>query len=75
MDKKLNLWAETIDQDGKSSIEIHEVKKISEGCRENEHYFIFDGNRSRDAICKKCKLISKFIVGYHNIKDGKIIKL
>ena len=73
--EKTNLWEETIDNNGKSSLQLHEVKKIYEGCQEDSHYFVFDGNSRREAICKKCKLISLFIVGLHNIKDGKIYRM
>ena len=75
MDNKANLWAETIDENGKSSIEIHEPKMISQGCRDNEHYFVFDGNAQREALCKNCKTISSFIVGLHKIKEGKITRV
>lgn len=67
------LWTETIDKNGNSSIRLHQVKILSEGCKENNHFFEYDGNPQRDAICKHCKTISKFVVGLHTIKEGKIV--
>jgi hypothetical protein len=69
-----NLWQETIDPiTGKSSLQTHEVKTLKVGCKENEHNFVFSGGSLREAVCSKCQLISSFILGYHDIKDGKIV--
>lgn len=67
-----NLWDETIDKEGNSSLQIHEVKVLSVGCKPDEHFFVFTGGSRREAVCEKCKTITPFILGLHKIIDGKI---
>jgi len=72
---KNDLWKETIDEDGKSSLQVHEVKTVSVGCKQGEHYFIFEGGSKREARCKNCPTVSSFVLGFHKIVDGKIVKM
>lgn len=70
-----NLWSETINEKGESSIQIHELKKVLEGCEEGKHHFVFSGGSLREAVCNKCQTTVPFILGYHKIEDGKISKV
>jgi len=70
-----NLWSETIDKDGNSSLQVHELRTVSTGCKQDEHYFVFTGGSKREARCKNCPTIAPFILGIHQIKDGKISRM
>lgn len=70
-----NLWEETINEKGESSLKTHELKKISEGCENGKHHFVFSGGSLREAICNRCGTTVPFVLGYHKIEGGKISKV
>ena len=70
-----NLWQETIDENGKSSLKEHTLKKVLEGCEEGKHNFVFSGGSLREAVCTKCLTTVPFVLGYHTIVDGSVKKL
>lgn len=70
-----NLWQETIDKNGKSSLETHTLKKVYEGCEEGKHHFVFSGGSLREAVCTRCQTTAPFILGYHTIENGSVKKL
>ena len=70
-----NLWEETKDEEGNSSIQLHELRPVSTGCKPDEHYFEFIGGAKREARCKNCTIVTPFILGIHQIKDGKISRM
>ena len=67
-----NLWDETINEKGESSLKTHELKTLSVGCEEGKHHFVFSGGLLREAVCKNCQTIVPYILGYHTIVDGKL---
>lgn len=67
-----NLWNETINEKGESSLKTHELRKVAEGCEEGKHHFVFSGGSLREAVCNKCQTTVPFVLGYHKIEDGKI---
>ncbi len=68
----MNLWEETKDPvSGKSSLSEHTPRVIATYCKEDDHYFEVDF-KLREATCRKCGIKSKFIVGRHELKDGKL---
>lgn len=70
-----NLWQETIKDNGESSLKIHELRKVAEGCEEGKHHFVFSGGSLREAICSRCQTTVPFVLGYHKIENGKISKV
>lgn len=71
MDKS-DLWQETIDESGKSSIELHTPKVVQTWCNPTHHNFEFLGGNSRIAKCTICAHETPFIPGFHIIEKGKI---
>jgi nitrogenase subunit NifH len=70
-----NLWEEIINpKTGQSSLQQHEVKILNVGCKPKDHCFKLAGGSTREAVCQHCKIVSGFVLGYHTIKDGKIVK-
>ncbi len=69
-----NLWTETIDpESGRSSLQNHTVRLVQTWCKPVDHFF----DQSEDvrlASCTKCGYSVPFVIGYHQIKDGKLSK-
>lgn len=69
----MNLWQETIKQDGTSSLQTHKPKVIAQYCKFEDHIVDNEFPNSRIAKCKKCGKEIPLILGFHEIKDGKIL--
>jgi hypothetical protein len=56
---------------GEESIELHTPKVVQQWCGHHE----FDNSIPKDRIltCKKCGQEVLFIVGYHELKDGRLV--
>lgn len=70
------LWDEYVNKKtGKSSLEIHDLKKVSnwDKCNHQGNWEILDGNGNLQ--CKKCGLGYKIVWGIEIVKEGKIIKV
>jgi len=69
-----DLWTETKDPiTGRSSLSEHKVRLVQTWCRASEHFF----DQSEDvrlATCTKCGYSVPFVIGFHQIKDGKLTK-
>lgn len=68
-----NLWTETVDQAGRSSLSNHTVRVVQTWCKASEHYFD-QSDDVRLATCRKCGYSVPFVIGYHQIKEGKLSK-
>lgn len=71
-----NIWQETTDpQTGKSSLtENIRPKTIGKFCSEQDHEFE-DPRNIREAVCLRCGLIARYVVGKHILKDGKLLPI
>jgi hypothetical protein len=70
-----NLWTETINEKGESSLQSHTPKLVAKYCAFQDHVVDNDFPNSRVAVCKKCGKEIPLILGYHEIKDGKILTI
>ncbi len=67
------LWTEFIDEDtGKSSIEVHTLKKISNWDNCKHFWKLIDSNGNIQ--CQKCGMGHRIVWGIEFIKNGKILK-
>jgi hypothetical protein len=67
------IWTERVNtQTGESSIKEHKPKVVWTSCKWDDHNFQWTGNR--ELTCSKCGFIFNPIIGYHTVKDGKIIE-
>lgn len=55
---------------GEESIELHEPKVVKQWCPEHEFGDKIPPNRIIE--CKKCGQEVLFVVGYHELKNGKL---
>lgn len=67
------LWTETIDSKGNSSLQEHKPKVVAHYCKFQDHEVDDEFPPSRIAICHKCGKEIPLILGYHAIKNGKIL--
>lgn len=68
------LWRETINPvTGESSLKTHEAKLIWTGCIPGE-CIVKKTDNPRDVVCEKCGQHYNFIIGFHEIKNGKLIE-
>lgn len=70
----VDLFKEEIDpRTGRSSLQNHTVRVVQTWCKPSDHYF----DQSEDvrlATCTKCGYSVPFVIGLHQIKDGKLTK-
>jgi hypothetical protein len=59
---------------GERSLKEHTLKTVWESCPKGECYFEITDAGKREATCKKCKFVTRFIVGIDVLKDGKFSK-
>lgn len=70
-DHEKSLWNEYVNEEtGESTYQEHKPKVIAQYCGEDNHYW---EQRGREVRCKNCGMMSKFIVGAQEVKNGKII--
>lgn len=69
------LWNVYEDENGNSSLRIHEPKLIWQSCPRGECYFELTNSPRRECTCNKCGKIVTFIVGLQALVDGKIVDL
>lgn len=67
------LWTETTNEKGESSLQTHKLKVVAQYCRFQDHEVDDEFPNSRVAVCKKCGKEIPLILGYHAIKNGKIL--
>jgi len=68
-----NLWTETIDSKGESSLKTHTPRVVSTHCAFQDHRVANEFPNSRIAVCTICGKEIPLILGFHEIKDGKIL--
>jgi hypothetical protein len=67
------LWSEYVnEQTGETSIEEHQPKVIKTWCPNGKHDFRVVDMNKRLAVCSKCDQEINFIIGKHEVKDGKV---
>lgn len=69
----MNLWQETIKSDGTSSLQTHKPKVIAKYCKFEDHEVDNEFPNSRVAKCKKCGKEIPLILGFHEIKNNRIL--
>jgi len=69
----MNLWQETIKSDGTSSLQTHKPKVIAKHCKFEDHEVDNEFPNSRIAKCKKCGKEIPLILGFHEIKNNRIL--
>lgn len=69
----MNLWTETINERGESSLRTHKPRVVGQYCRFQDHEVDNEFPNSRVAVCKKCGKEISLILGFHEIKNGKIL--
>lgn len=69
----MSLWQETINENGQSSISVHKPKVIGKWCKFEDHVVDDEFPNSRIAVCKICGKQIPVILGYHAIKNGKLL--
>lgn len=69
----MNLWQETIKSDGTSSLQTHKLKVIAKYCKFEDHEVDNEFPNSRIAKCKKCGKEIPLILGFHEIKNNRIL--
>lgn len=69
----MNLWQAQTKKDGQSSIQEHTLKTVSRHCTFADHVVDNEFPTSRIAVCKKCGKEIPLILGFHEIKNGKIL--
>lgn len=67
------LW-EVYEKDGVSTYQEHTLKTVWTSCEPDKHYFEVTNSPQREAACKKCGLITHFILGIDKLIDGKFSK-
>lgn len=61
------------DTTGEESIKEHEVKVVKTWCADKQHIYDNSIPANRIITCKKCGQEAKFIVGIHELDNGKLI--
>lgn len=69
----MNLWQEEIRRDGTSSLQTHKLRVIGKYCKFEDHEVENEFPNSRIVNCKKCGKQIQLVLGFHEIKDGKIL--
>lgn len=70
--EKADLWKETFNEKGESSIRYHTPKVVWVGCKAEEHDYRLINPRL--AQCKNCGNERTIIIGLHTVENGKIIE-
>lgn len=71
----MNLWQEVIKSDGTSSIKDHKLKTVAQWCRFEDHEVDDEFPNSRIAVCKKCGKHIPLVLGFHEIKNGRVFSI
>lgn len=67
------IWKRYVDEEsGRDSYAEHIPKVVKQWCPEDGCYFIKTED-PRIVVCKRCGLERNFIIGFHQIKDGKLL--
>lgn len=67
------IWKERINQEtGESSIKEHTLKVVKVWCLPKDHVFSDPIGGDREIVCKLCGYTAKFILGHHELKNGKL---
>jgi len=69
------LWTETINERGESSLQTHKPKVVAQFCRFQDHEVDNNFPNSRVVVCKKCGKEIPLILGFHEIRNGKILSV
>lgn len=69
----MNLWQPQTKQNGESSLQEHRLRTVSKHCAFADHVVDNEFPSSRVAVCKKCGKEIPLILGFHEIKNGKIL--
>lgn len=67
------MWEDVVNpRTGEHSLKTHELKVVKEWCPESDHVFVDHIPRNRVITCKRCGVERNFIVGKHQIKNGRL---
>lgn len=67
------IWKEYVNSEtNESSIKEIKTKVIKRFCK-NHHFEISSANK-REITCTECGLVSNYILGFHEIIDGKLVE-
>lgn len=67
------IWSRYVDDaTGRDTYSEYTPKVVKQWCGEGKCYFV-PTNDSRMVACKTCGVERKFIVGFHTLKDGKLL--
>ena len=69
----MNLWQAQTKPNGESSIQEHKLKTVARYCAFADHVVDNEFPPSRVAVCKKCGKQIQLVLGFHKIKNGKIL--
>jgi len=68
-------WTEYINANtGESSIKEHTLKTLWKSCKPDDHYWEVSLANPRELVCKHCKGIQTYVLGFHQVIDGKIVE-
>lgn len=67
------IWSRYVDDaTGRDTYAEHTPKLVKQWCGEDTCFFVPTPN-PREVVCKKCANTRNFIVGFHVLKDGKLL--
>lgn len=67
------IWARYVDDStGRDTYAEHTPRLVKQWCGEDNCDFVPTDN-PRMVVCRKCGNTRNFIVGFHTIKDGKLL--
>lgn len=69
------LWNVYENENGESSLKIHEPKLVWQSCETKDHVYELTNSPRREVTCTKCGAHTTFIVGLQALVDGKLISL
>lgn len=68
------IWKRYVnDETGEDSYAEHQPRLVKSWCGEDGHYFVFSAENPRIVVCKECALERNYVVGFHQLKDGKLL--
>jgi hypothetical protein len=66
-----NLWEDVVNEQGRHSLTENIVPRVvTEYCKPDDHYWE-EFEDSRTAVCKKCGILTRYILGKDILIDGK----
>ena len=67
-----HIWDEYENEEtGQSTLDVHEIRKISNWDKCKHHYRLIDNNSNYQ--CQRCELGGRLVWGIQFIKDGQIV--